>query len=396
MSERGRAWLQARAPGVLLPLATTVLAFMIGGLVVAATGHNPFAAYRAIFNGTGITYIFPWTPADDKDFAALNLQQTLILTTPLILTALAVAFPYRCGMFNIGGQGQYIVGIVGAIWVGERWPGMAKPEHLALALIVAALAGALWGAIAGALKAAVGAHEVISTIMLNWIAIYGSQWLFELGGPMQGPARDVPQSSEVHESARLPAIWGTLQPLHAGFYLALAALIVYYLVINRTTFGFGVRAVGLNADAARYSGIPVARNYIAALAVGGAFAGLAGACDVLGWEFHIVTNDIAASQVGFIGIAVALLGRNAAVGIGLSALLFGGLQVGTSTRSLDPTVFPPELAGNLAIIIQGLIILFIGAQLLLVYVWRARRRAPGGDGGTPPAPLPVSGGLAPP
>jgi simple sugar transport system permease protein len=378
----GRAWLQERAPGLLLPVATTALAFLIGGLVVAATGHNPFAAYRSIFNGTGITYVFPWTPAEDKDFAALNLQQTLILTTPLILTALAVAFPYRCGMFNIGGQGQYIVGIVGAIWVGTRWPDMAKPAHLALAVIVAALAGALWGAIAGAMKAAVGAHEVISTIMLNWIAIYGSQWLFELGGPMQGPARDVPQSAEVQESARLPTIWGTLQPLHAGFYLALAALVVYYVVINRTTFGFGVRAVGLNADAARYSGIPVARNYVAALAVGGAFAGLAGACDVLGWEYHIVTNDIAASQVGFIGIAVALLGRNTAIGIALSALLFGGLQVGTSTRSLDPTVFPPELAGNLATIIQGLIILFIGAQLLLVYIWRARRRA----SAEPPAP----------
>ena len=151
--------------------------------------------------------------------------------------------------------------------------------------------------------------------------------------------------------------------------------------------GIVLGAVGLNAEAARYSGIPVARNYIAALAVGGAFAGLAGACDVLGWEFHIVTNDIAASQVGFIGIAVALLGRNAAVGIGLSALLFGGLQVGTSTRSLDPSVFPPELAGNLATVIQGLIILFIGAQLLLVYVWRARRRGPGGG---PVAPAPVT------
>jgi general nucleoside transport system permease protein len=191
---------------------------------------------------------------------------------------------------------------------------------------------------------------------------------------MQGSQPDVPQSSEVASSARLPAIWGTLQPLHAGFYLAIAALVVYYVLINRTTFGFGVRAVGLNADAARASGIPVARNYVAALAVGGAFAGLAGACDVLGWEFHIVTNDIAASQIGFIGIAVALLGRNTATGIAFSALLFGGLQVGTSTRSLDPSVFPPELAGNLAIIIQGLIILFIGAQLLLVYIWRARKR----------------------
>ena len=377
MSVRTPAWLRTRAPGFLLPLATTALAFLIGGLVVALTGHNPFSAYRAIFNGTGITYIFPWTPAADKDFAALNLQQTLILTTPLILTGLAVAFAFRCGMFNIGGQGQYTMGIVGAIWVGTRWPHMSKPTHLVLALVAAALAGAVWGAIAGAMKAAVGAHEVISTIMLNWIAIYGAQWLFELGGPMQGPARDVPQSAEVYSSARLPAIWGTLQPLHAGFYLALAALVVYYVVINRTTFGFGVRAVGLNPDAARATGIPVARNYVAALAVGGAFAGLAGACDVLGWEFHIVTNDIAASQVGFIGIAVALLGRNTAIGIALSALLFGGLQVGTSTRSLDPSVFPPDLAGNLAIIIQGLIILFIGAQLLLVYVWRARRRGPG-------------------
>jgi len=371
---RVRAWLQAHGPGILLPVATTVLAFFVGGLVVLLTGHDPIAAYRAIWNGTGITYLFPWTPEADKAFAALNLQQTLIITTPLILTALAVAFPYRCGMFNIGGQGQYVVGIVGAIWVGTRWPHMGKPEHVFLALLAAAAAGAGWGAIAGAMKAVSGAHEVISTIMLNWIAIYGAQWLFELGGPMQGNQPDVPQSAEVANSARLPAIWGTLQPLHAGFYLALAALVVYYVLINRTTFGFGVRAVGLNADAARASGIPVARNYVAALAVGGAFAGLAGACDVLGWEFHIVTNDIAASQVGFIGIAVALLGRNTATGIALSALLFGGLQVGTSTRSLDPSVFPPELASNLAIIIQGLIILFVGAQLLLVYVWRARRR----------------------
>jgi general nucleoside transport system permease protein len=384
MTEHAIPWIRARAPGILLPIATTVLAFFVGGLVVAVTGHDPFAAYRAIFDGTGITYIFPWTPEADKAFAALNLQQTLIITTPLVLCALAVAFPYRCGMFNIGGQGQYTMGIVGAIWVGTRWPHMATWEHLTLALIGAAFMGALWGAIAGLMKATVGAHEVISTIMLNWIAIYGAQWLYELGGPFQGPQRDVPQSAEVFRSARLPAVWGTLQPVHAGIYLAIGALIVYYLVINRTTFGYGVRAVGLNSEAARYAGIPVARNYVATLALGGAFAGLAGACDVLGWEFHIVTNDIAVSQVGFIAIAVALLGRNTAIGIALSALLFGGLQVGTSTRSLDPTIFPPELASNLATIIQGLIILFIGAQLLLVYLWRARRRAAGQDPATTP------------
>ena len=226
------------------------------------------------------------------------------------------------------------------------------------------------------MKAAVGAHEVISTIMLNWIAIYGAQWLFELGGPLQGPQKDVPQSAEIFQSARLPGVWGDAAA-GARRHLpgARARSSSTTLVINRTTFGYGVRAVGLELrGAARYAGIPVARNYVATLALGGAFAGLAGACDVLGWEFHIVTNDIAASQVGFIGIAVALLGRNTAIGIALAALLFGGLQVGTSTRALDPTIFPPQLAGNLATIIQGLIILFIGAQLLLVYVWRLRRR----------------------
>ena len=157
-------------------------------------------------------------------------------------------------------------------------------------------------------------------------------------------------------------------------YLALAALVVYHILINGTVFGYEVRAVGHNPEAARYGGIPVSRSYVAALAIGGAFGGLAGACDVLGWEFHIVTNDIAVSQIGFIGIAVALLGRNNAIGIAFSALLFAGLQVGTSPRALNPTIFPPQLAGNLAIIIQGLIILFVGAQLLLVYAWRARRR----------------------
>jgi len=369
-----REWFKSKAAAVGLPVATTILAFLVGGLVVAVTGHNPIAAYRAIFDGTGLSYVFPWTASADKAFAALNLQQTLILTIPLVLAALAVAFPYRCGMFNIGGQGQYVVGIVGAIIVGTHFASMSKPLHVTLALLAAALFGAFWGAIAGAMKAAVGAHEVISTIMLNWIAIYGAQWLFELNGPLQGPQRDVPQSAEVFPSARLWSVWGTLQPVHAGIYLAIGALIVYYILINRTTFGYGVRAVGYNADAARYAGIPVARNYVAALSIGGAFAGLAGACDVLGWEYHIVTNDIAASQVGFIGIAVALLGRNSAVGIALAALLFGGLEVGTSTRALDPTIFPPQLAGNLAIIIQGLIVLFIGAQLLLVYVWRLRRQ----------------------
>jgi simple sugar transport system permease protein len=383
MTARAAEWARDYGTGILVPLATLVLAFLVGGLAVAATGHDPLGAYRAIFNGTGLNYVFPWISADDRTVAAINLQQTLIVTCPLILTALAVAFAFRCGMFNIGGQGQYLMGTYASLWVGLHFAGMGKPLHITLAVVAAIAAGAAWAGIAGVLKAAVGAHEVISTIMLNWIAIFGGQWLFELGGPLQGSQPDIPRSNNIATSAQLPGIWGNLQPLHAGIFLALAALVVYWFVINRTTLGYEVRAVGRNPDAASYGGINVSRNYVIALAIAGGFAGLAGACDLLGWEYGVATNDIIASQVGFIGIAVALLGRNSAIGIGLAALLFGGLQVGTSARQLDPTVFPPELAGNLATIIQGLIILFVGAQFIFVFIIRQRRRQPRAAGSAP-------------
>src|SRR4029079_9336712 len=133
MTDRIKAWLRAKAPAVLLSVGTTVLAFAIGGLVVALTGHNPFEAYKAIFNGTGLNYLLPWTSAEDKYFAALNLQQTLILTTPLMLTALAVALPFKCGMFNIGGQGQYVVGIVASIIVGSHLARLLTQTHHTLA-----------------------------------------------------------------------------------------------------------------------------------------------------------------------------------------------------------------------------------------------------------------------
>jgi simple sugar transport system permease protein len=365
------AWrIAVRFRGILVPLAATMLAFLIGGLVVAATGHNPFTAYRAIFNGTGLNYLFPWTPEEERLFAARNLQQTLIIFTPLVFTALAVAFAYRCGMFNIGGQGQYWVGLMAALYVGSNFASMGGLPHVLLAMVAAVAAGAVWGGLAGLMKAVSGAHEVISTIMLNWIAIFGGKYLFELGGPLQGPEPSIPRSDTVVDSGKLPAIWGNLQPLHAGVFLALLALVVYWVLINRTTLGYEVRAVGHNPDAAAYGGINVSRNQVLALAISGAFAGMGGATDILGWQFAIATNVFDVGQLGFIGIAVALLGRNSAVGIMFAALLFAGLQVGTSTRQLDPSVFPPELAGNLATIIQGLIILFVGAEFLIVLLWR--------------------------
>src|SRR5947208_9331173 len=161
-----------RGGGIVVPLLTVVFAFLLAGLVVLITGHNPLTVYKAIFNGTGLNWLFPWTSSADRTTAALNLQQTLIVTTPLILLGLAVAFAFRCGLFNIGGQGQYIVGTVFAVWVGSSFSGMAAVPHILLAVAAAMLGGAVWAGIAGFLKAAVGTHEVISTIMLNWIATW--------------------------------------------------------------------------------------------------------------------------------------------------------------------------------------------------------------------------------
>ena len=367
---RGRlAAVSERAAGVLVPLAATALAFLVGGLVVVATGHNPLSTYVAVFEGTGLNWLFPWLDEVERRAAARDLQQTLIVTTPLILTALAVAFAFRCGMFNIGGQGQYWVGLIAALWVGTRLEGLPAPLHVLLAVVASVAAGAVWGGIAGVLRATAGAHEVITTIMLNWIAIFGGKWLFELGGPLQGDERSIPRSNDVLESARLPEVWGGLQALHAGIFIALAALVAYHLILNRTTLGYEVKAVGFNPDAARYGGISVGRNYVLALAISGAFAGLAGSMDLLGWKFQLTTNDLDVGTLGFVGIAVALLGRNTAVGVLFAALLFAGLQVGTSPRQLDAEVFPPELATNLATMIQALIILFVGAELLVRRLW---------------------------
>jgi simple sugar transport system permease protein len=367
------SWFATRLGGIVVPLAATALAFLIGGLVVLVTGSNPITAYKAIFEGTGLNWFFPWLSGEARDDAANDLQQTLILMTPLVLTAIAVAFAFRCGLFNIGGQGQYWVGLIAALYVGTRLEGTPRPLHILLALLLSIAVGAIWGGIAGLLKATVGAHEVITTIMLNWIAIFGGQYLVEIGGRLQGAEPSIPRSDTVLDSARLWPIWGTLPSLHAGLFIALFALVVYSVLLNRTTLGFEVRAVGFSPEAARYGGISVRKNYFLALAISGAFAGLAGGVDVLGFKFAVSTGDFSTNLIAFTGIAVALLGRNKAVGILFAALLFAALQVGTSTRQLDPEVFEPALAVDLATMIQALVIFFVGAEFLILYAWRARR-----------------------
>jgi ABC-type uncharacterized transport system permease subunit len=365
-----------RGGGIVVPLLTALIAFVIAGLVVLITGHNPLTTYNAIFNGTGLNWLFPWTSGSDRTTAALNLQQTLIQTTPLILVGLAVAFAFRAGLFNIGGQGQYLVGSIVAVYVGSKFGGMPHVLHIVLVIVLASLGGAVWAGIAGLLKATVGANEVISTIMLNWIAIWVGVWLFGLGGPLQNPdTPSVPISSDVTSSAKLPVFWGNpqLQGLHIGLFIALVAVVAFWFLLNRSTAGYEVRAVGFNPEAARYSGMNVARNYVRVMAICGLFAGLAGAIDILGWQFRIATNDVQTSTVGFLGIAVALLGRNTASGTTAAALLFGALVNGTSQRNLDPSVFDPSLASNLTLIIQGLIVLIVSTDVIALGVLRRGR-----------------------
>jgi simple sugar transport system permease protein len=373
--------------GFFIPLLTTLIAFIAAGLIVLLTGHNPFSTYKAVFNGTGLNWLFPWVSGSTRSTAAQDLQQTLLLATPLLLTGLAVAFAFRAGLFNIGGQGQYTVGAIFAVWVGSNFSGMPAILHIIFAIVAAGLAGAIWAGIAGFLKATTGANEVISTIMLNWIALWVGVYLFQLGGPLQDPTQSsVPVSKTVADSAKLHVFWGNplLQGLDIGIFIALAGAIVFWALIKRTRLGYEVRTVGFNPEAAKYAGMNVGRSYVKVMLICGAFAGVAAALDILGWKFQLFTNDIQTSQIGFYGIAVALLGRNSALGTVGAALLFGALITGTSQRNLDPNVFDPTLAQYLTYMIEGLIVLLVSTDVIALrlvkggrrisVVWKGRKR----------------------
>jgi general nucleoside transport system permease protein len=353
----------------VVPLTTVVLAFIAAGLVMILTGTDPLGTYGAIFNGTGLNWLFPWVGGHARVTAAEDLQQTLVATAPLILTGLSVAFAFRVGLFNIGAQGQYTVGAIVVVWVATSWNGLNPVLHIIISIGLAALISAFWAAIAGWLKAAVGTHEVISTIMLNWIAIYVAQYLFQEGGPLQGKqALGNPVSNTIAGNMHLPVFWGNpqLQGLDVGIFISLFAAVVFWAIMHRSTLGYEVRAVGHNPTAAQGAGISVARNYIVTMAICGAFAGLAACVDVLGWQFQVSGADITTSQVGFLGIAVALLGRNTAIGTVFAALLFGALETGTSTGNLTSTSLNPELAPQLTYVIEGLIVLLVSTDVIAI------------------------------
>ena len=337
-----------------LPIAAVLIAFAIGGVLLALLGANPIEAYWVLLSGA---------------FGNANgLASTLTKMTPLLLVALGICISFRGGVINIGGEGQIIVGALAstafALWL-RGWPGWLL---LPLTLIVGALAGAVWGGIAGVLKARLNVNEILSTVMLNAIALQLMNFL--LRGPMLDPAQ-IAAGTNIAQSEALPrSVWLTrLAPptlLHSGVILALVLAVLVYLLLWRTTIGFRIRTVGLNPAAARYAGVPVPFYVALSLILAGGFAGLAGAVEVTGVSHRMLEG--LSGGYGFSGIVAALFGKLHPLGAIPASFLFGGLLVGANKMQL--TVQVPSA---LITVINGLVVMFVVASE--VYVRRARRRA---------------------
>jgi len=349
-----RRFLGGLGGALLFPLIAILIALVIGAVIILATGNNPVAAYAALFEGAFGSQ------------AAIG--RTLVNTTPLIFTGLAVAVAFRAGLFNIGGEGQFFMGAMAAAWLGVAL-GFLGPGAIPIALIACGLAGFLWGAVPGVLKAYFGAHEVITTIMLNFIAIFLTSYITRVPLDREGV---LPGTEPIPESASIPILGAGLGLANYGIVLALLAAVVAYLLLWRTKTGFELRAVGSSPGAANYAGIGIGRNTVLALAIGGAFAGLGGGIEVMGvygnMDLPFVRN------VGFNGIGVALLGRNHPVGVVLGALVFGALASGAQQMQFDTQV-PLDLTS----VLLAVILLFVTATKLveLILGKRARELAAG-------------------
>jgi simple sugar transport system permease protein len=363
-----------------VPAGSVLLAFMVGAIIVAATGGDPFKAYQALACGGLGLFCFGGEPS------VLQLANTLVIVTPLIMAGIAVALPFRAGMFNIGAEGQLIMGALAAATVGIHLAGWPAFLLLPLVLVCGALGGAVWGGIVGVLKAVTGAHEVVTTIMLNFIAQWFLRFLI-IGGPLQLPGGSS-KSSPIGTSAQLATLVphnnsiflglpGAVYRAHTGLFVALAAAAVFAFLLWRTSLGYEIRAVGQSQRAARYAGISVRRTLVVSMLIAGAFAGLAGAVQIAGVD-HNLTDQYFTDTTGFDAIAVALLGLNSAVGIVLSAILFGALHAGGSTMQSDAGV-----SGNLVYVLQALILFSIAANFLRGF--RLRLTPPGRVPETPAA-----------
>jgi general nucleoside transport system permease protein len=339
-----------------LPIISILLSFVVGAVVILISelllpNHTfswtlPITAYAALLEGS------------IGSFGAI--VNTLVASVPLILAGLSVALGFKAGLFNIGAQGQFLIGALGAVYVGTLVAD--QPPIIAIPLATAAgmLAGAAWGFIPGVLKALSGAHEVVTTIMLNYVAISTLAWA--ISGPLKVPHSPSPITQDVGNAA-FPIIIG--KDGNLGILIAFAAVFVVWWILNRTTLGFEIRTVGANPDAARYAGMSPRQLIVLTMSACGLLAGLAGACIVLGVT-HSMTSAFG-TTVGFDAIAVALLARSNPIGIIFSGLLFGAMRAGAGLMQIDAQI-PPELID----VLQATILLFLVIGPVLTRVFRLR------------------------
>lgn len=391
-SEGLPAWRRALRP-MLVPALAVFTGLVIGAIVVAITDATVVAAYRNLLSAPGAALSATWhsiataygalfqgsigSPSEvyqgirayvaSGDSAPLvkalwPITESLVAATPYILAGLGVALGFRCGLFNIGVEGQFFIGALCSAWVGYTFTDLPWFIHLPLAVLAGAMGGAFWGAIPGYLKAVTGAHEVVNTIMMNWIAFRLSDWL--LNGPMKATGYR-PITPQIEATAELPRIFPPPLRFHVGFFLALAVAALVFWLLFKTTVGFEIRAVGANPDAARYAGINITWNFVLAMVLSGALAGLAGATQVLGTD-HWVGQGFSAGY-GFDAIALALLGKSHPLGVVLAGLLFGTLRSG-ATRMQSMAGIPIDIIS----IIQALVIIFVAAPAIIRWVYRIR------------------------
>ncbi len=385
---RGSVW-----QAILLPVLAVFTALVIGALVIVFTDLQVLNLYKDFFSAPGKALAASWksiasaysalfkgsigNPAEfakaisvlraTGDAAPLRqafwpISESLVTSVPYIFAGLAVALGFQCGLFNIGAEGQIFIGALASVYVGYSIKGLPQYIHLPLAFLTGAAAAGLWAAVAGVLKAKTGAHEVINTIMMNYIAFLLSDWL--LNGPMKRPGYS-PISPAIQDSAWLPKFFPDPLRFHAGFFVALGIAAVVYWLLFKTTIGFEIRSVGANPDAARYAGISVTRNFVLAMFLSGALAGMAGANEVLGVNHQLASAF--SSGYGFDSIALALLGKSHPVGVVLAALLFGTLRSG-ATRMQSLAGVPIDIIS----ILQALVIIFIAAPAIIRWLYRLR------------------------
>jgi ABC-type uncharacterized transport system permease subunit len=342
---------------LLVPLLAIFTAVILGGLIIKVVGGDPLAAYKGLIQGA-----FGSPKA---------LSETAVWATPYIFAGLAVAVAFKGGLFNIGAEGQLAFGAVTAALIGYALPNWLHADipayiHIPLAVGLGILAGALWAAIPGALKAYTGGHEVINTIMMNYIALNITSFL--LNGPMKDPdpLNLSARTPQIAISARIPPIFQGLR-IHWGFVLALLVAAFIWWLLWKTTLGFEIRTVGANPDAAKYAGINVKRTIIITMAISGALAGLAGAIEVTALNYR---HELGFSVgYGFDAIAIALLGKTNPFGVILAAILFGGMRNG-ATRMQFLTQIPVDIIS----VIQALILLFVAADAIIRFIYRIRTR----------------------